>query len=147
MTTLTIVESVEIEAPPERIFRALTEPGELCSWWRDASASASSSWEIEPKVGGRWRSRWRLKSGEEFVIGGEILAIDAPRLLMYSWRDERFPETGETTVRYDIERTPTGSKVTVTHTGFGRVTEGFLDYADGWRGVLHLLSSMPMGNA
>ena len=30
-----IVEEVFVEAPPERVYRALTEPAELVKWWGD----------------------------------------------------------------------------------------------------------------
>jgi uncharacterized protein YndB with AHSA1/START domain len=34
MSEETVVESVEIAAPPERVFDALTDPAEVAEWWR-----------------------------------------------------------------------------------------------------------------
>jgi uncharacterized protein YndB with AHSA1/START domain len=132
-----ITESIEIRAPAERVFQALTTPSELLSWWGDPKICTSTDWELDARVGGRWRSRWRwAESGQEFDIWGEVLAIDPPRLLVYSWRDERYPDVATTTVRYDVVPTARGCRVTVTHTGFAGETPDYDDYRGGWSGVL-----------
>jgi uncharacterized protein YndB with AHSA1/START domain len=38
-----IVEEVFIEAPPERVYRALTEPSELLQWWGDPNVYLCTS--------------------------------------------------------------------------------------------------------
>ena len=55
---------IDIDAPPERIF-ALTEPKELIAWWGEEAESHTTSWELDLRVGGQWRSRrgqvvWRM---------------------------------------------------------------------------------------
>jgi uncharacterized protein YndB with AHSA1/START domain len=138
---LAIVEHIDIDAAPEIVFRALTDPNELRAWWRDAAAPAgAAAWEVDPRVGGRWRSRWRIGGSTEFEISGQILAIDPPRLLCYSWNDARYPESGTTTVQYDIVPTHSGCRVTVTHSDLVAATPAFLDYSGGWSGVLELLA-------
>jgi uncharacterized protein YndB with AHSA1/START domain len=132
-----IVESMEIRAPAERVFQALTTPSELLSWWGDPAVCTSTHWELDQRVGGKWRSRWRwADSGEEFDIWGEVLEIDPPRLLVYSWRDQRYPDVATTTVRYDVVPTDLGCRVTVTHSGFVGETPDYNDYRGGWSIVL-----------
>lgn len=134
-----IVERMEIAAKPERIFAALTEPAQLLAWWGDRSTFPSTHWEVDARVGGKWLSRWRGPDGASFALGGEILEIDPPRLLVYSWWDERYPDLPLTTVRYELDATPAGTLVTVIHFGFDAARTDFDDYNGGWSTVVRKL--------
>lgn len=130
-----IVETIEIAATPERVFRALTDPALLLAWWGDPAVCVATHWEVDPRVRSRWRSRWHWKTadgGPDFEIGGEVLAVDPPRLLVYSWRDERYPQLPVTTVRYELQATAAGVRVRVIHSGFGGPTPDYQDYRGGW---------------
>src|SRR6185503_15240611 len=135
-----IRESILISAPPERVFRCLTDPRELMQWWTSPDYPALH-WEIALEPGGTWLSRWRGPAGEEFALGGEIIAIDPPRMLEYTWWDERYPNRPHTRVRYDIEPTQTGCCVRVHHYGFDDTRDDFDDYNGGWSSVLDKLRS------
>jgi uncharacterized protein YndB with AHSA1/START domain/catechol 2,3-dioxygenase-like lactoylglutathione lyase family enzyme len=137
LTDRQIVESVGIAAPPERVFRALTEPKELLAWWGDSAAYPAIHWELELRVGGKWLSRWKnLAEGTEFELGGEVLECRPPHRLVVSWWDERYPGLEQTTVEYDIVRLPgRGSRLRVTHSGFDGARPDFDDYKGGWSTV------------
>jgi uncharacterized protein YndB with AHSA1/START domain len=136
-----IVESIDIAAPSECVFRALTEPKALLAWWGDPTSYPATHWEMDLRRGGKWLSRWKnLADGTEFELGGEVLEVLAPHLLVVSWWDERYPGLEHTTVRYEIERLPTGSsRVRVTHSGFEGARLDFDDYNGGWSMVLSSL--------
>jgi uncharacterized protein YndB with AHSA1/START domain/catechol 2,3-dioxygenase-like lactoylglutathione lyase family enzyme len=136
-----IVESIDIAAPAERVFRALTDPEALMAWWGDPTSYPATHWEIELRKGGKWLSRWKnLADGSEFELGGEVLEVRAPHLLVVSWWDDRYPGLEHTTVRYEIERLPNGgSRVRVTHSGFDGTRADFDDYNGGWSSVLSSL--------
>lgn len=134
-----IVEQIEIAAPPGRVFEALIDPAQLLAWWGDRGTYPSTHWELDPRVGGAWRSRWRAPDGSSFSLGGEILALDPPRLLVYSWWDERYPGLPLTTVRYDLVPTESGTLLTVRHTGFDGMRGDFDDYNGGWSEVTRRL--------
>ena len=114
--TRRIVEEIEIAAPPARVYAALTDPVQLLAWWGDRRSCPSTHWELDARVGGRWLSRWRGADGATFTLGGEILEIDPPRVLAYSWWDERYPGLPHTTVRYELTATATGTRVTLPTT-------------------------------
>lgn len=134
-----IIEQIEISAPPSRVFQALTEPVQLLAWWGDRQTFPSTHWQLDPRVGGKWLSRWRGPDGETFALGGEIIAFDPPRLLAYSWWDDRYPGLPLTTVRYDLVETPGGTLVRMMHEGFDEPRADFDDYNGGWSEVMRLL--------
>ena len=137
--TRRIVERIEITASSERVFEALTDPAQLLAWWGDRASFPSTEWQLDPRVGGKWLSRWRGPGGASFTLGGEIIELVSPRLLVYSWWDERFPGLPPTTVRYELASTPAGTLVTVTHDGFDGVRADFDDYNGGWSTVMRRL--------
>lgn len=134
-----IVEQIEIAVPPSRVFAALTEPAQLLAWWGDRATYPSTHWELDPRVGGTWLSRWRAPDGSSFALGGEVLALDPPRLLAYSWWDERYPGLPLTTVRYELAPTSVGTLLTLRHTGFDATRADFDDYHGGWSEVTRRL--------
>ena len=131
-----IVEQIDIAAPAARVFAALTDPTQLLAWWGDRISFPSTHWEIDPRVGGKWLSRWRGPDGASFALGGEILELDPPRLLAYSWWDERYPNLPLTMVRYELLATATGTRLTMTHSGFDGVRADFAEYNGGWSTVV-----------
>ena len=142
-----IVEQIDIAAPPARVFAALTNPTQLLAWWGDRTTFPSTHWEIDPRVGGKWLSRWRGPDGASFALGGEILELDPPRLLAYSWWDERYPNLPLTTVRYELVPTAAGTRLTVTHSGFDGDRSDFDDYNSGWSTVVAKLRRHVEGGA
>src|SRR5262249_52863863 len=46
---------VEIAAPPEKVFQALTDPAQLQAWWGSQEKYKTANWEMDLKPGGRWR--------------------------------------------------------------------------------------------
>jgi uncharacterized protein YndB with AHSA1/START domain len=144
----TIVEHVDLAVPADRAFRALSDPHELLQWWTDPALCASTEWEMDPRPGGRWRSRWRWTSdGTEFELGGEVLEVRAPHLLVVSWRDARYAGVSPTTVRYELRDVPGGCRLTVTHTGFDDGRPDHDDYAGGWSSVLAKLTQHVQGHS
>jgi uncharacterized protein YndB with AHSA1/START domain len=64
--------------PVERVWRAITEPGEMIGWWGDA--------EVELREGGRFDVRWLNtdEEGNSAHMHGTIAELDPPRLLRVS---------------------------------------------------------------
>ncbi len=129
-----IIESIDIAAPPERVFRALTDPAEVAKWWGDPTTYPATHWELDPRAGGRWLSRWKnVADGTEFALGGEVLQAQPPNLLVITWWDDRYPGLDHTTVEYRIDRLSSGgSRFRVTHSGFDGTRADFDDYSGGW---------------
>ena len=63
-----IVGEVEIAAPPEEVFRPLTDPVQLIRWWGD-DICKTSVWEMDARRGGKWRFKASDPSGKIVVNG------------------------------------------------------------------------------
>jgi uncharacterized protein YndB with AHSA1/START domain len=101
-----VMQAVEVDAAPERVWRLLTDPAELPRWWPDAA-------ELEPRLGGRVV----LKFGPGDVTG-EVTHWEPPSTLGFSWVASDRPEV-ELHVAFTVENLGDGrSRVSVVHSGF-----------------------------
>ena len=135
-----LVATVEIEATPERVFSALTTP-EVAQWWGSPETYRVDRWRMDLRPGGAWRSEGTSVDGRQFSVGGTVLEVSAPRLLVHSWT-YNWDGGGTTTVRYEIEALGTsGTRLTVTQWGFGADGAGCEGHARGWERVLGWLTA------
>jgi uncharacterized protein YndB with AHSA1/START domain len=110
-----LLASVEVAAPPERVFRALASK-EITNWWVRAGVFDTRDWAGDLCIGGRWHASG-IARGQPYEIEGEFLEIDPPRKLVHTWHLVGTPNA-PTTVAYDLERTDGGTRVTLRHAGF-----------------------------
>jgi uncharacterized protein YndB with AHSA1/START domain len=110
-----VLASVEIEAPPERVFRALAS-GEIVDWWVRPGVFDTTEWTGDVRVGGRWRASGSFR-GEPYVLEGEFLEVDPPNKLVHTYGVGT--PWGPTTVTYLLEPLAGGTRITLRHSGFG----------------------------
>jgi uncharacterized protein YndB with AHSA1/START domain len=137
---------VDIAAPVEAVFHALTDPAELAAWWGSPDAYRTHSWRIDLRVGGRWSCEAvNAKDGHLSQVRGEYLTVEPPRLLVFTW-EPSWEDYARTTIRYDLSPTAVGTRLLVTHSGFAtaRAAE---DHGKGWDRVLAWLTSRLTGGA
>ena len=99
---------VVIAAPPEAVWEALTDAGELAAWF---GAEA----DVDVRPGGPVRFRWADGSERR----GLVVEVDAPKRLVFRWRElRRSPEglamADATVVVFTLEREHDATRVTVT---------------------------------
>jgi uncharacterized protein YndB with AHSA1/START domain len=128
-----IVASVEIAAPPERVFRAMTT-AEVASWWVRPGVFTTDEWSGDVRVGGRWRSSG-VARGERYQLEGEFLEVDPPRKLTFTWQRAGMAPT---TVTYLLEPHAGGTRVTLRHDGF-TVPEACEQVTMGWQTAFETL--------
>ena len=144
-----IVTEIEVAAPPERVFTALTDPKQLMRWWRGEDTCKPKLWEMDARVGGRWRFETADPNGEiivngisDFKANGEILEYDPPRVLAYTWIANWHDQPGRTTlVRWELTPVGKGTRVKVTHSGLAEEPVARKDYSGGWPGVVEFLKT------
>jgi len=136
----TIIATVVIHAPIERVFAALTVPEEVMRWWGSEDTYRTTSWEGELRVGGRWRAAGRGKDEQEFWVEGEYLELDPPRKLVQSWKPG-WDGGNVTTVIYRLDALDGATRVTVRHEGFAGRAQACESHRQGWERVLAWLGA------
>ena len=129
-----IVESIDIEASPERVYAAWTDPEQLVAWWGDDQTYRTTAWENDLQVGGKWASHGRSADGNAFSVEGEYLRVDPPKTLSLSWKPSWAPEE-RTVVELEFEPTAGGTRLTVRHSGFAS-DQARESHSNGWPRVL-----------
>lgn len=76
-TQLTMTLTAELAAPPERVFRAFTDPAQLARFWGPPGWPARFT-ELDPRVGGLAKYFMTGPRGETSGGQWEFLAIDPP---------------------------------------------------------------------
>jgi uncharacterized protein YndB with AHSA1/START domain len=133
----TIVSEIEIAAPPERVFKAITDPVDVRK-----RAPELDAYEMDLRVGGKWFlemdcQKHPFRGVTRIRHEGEILELDPPRLIVYTWLANFHDDPQRRTiVRWDLTPTATGTNVKVTHSGLASEPESSKAYAGGWPGVL-----------
>ena len=122
------------DAPIEKVWAAITEPASLSVWFMQA--------DFEPTLGYNFTFSDKPQGGWDGVLVGEVLAVQSPNLLEYSWKGNQMRHV--TIVRWHLESRGTGTFVTLSHTGF----KGFSDrivslfHQFGWNGYFKQLAKL-----
>jgi uncharacterized protein YndB with AHSA1/START domain len=131
-----IVSEIDIAAPPERVFKAITDPDEILR-----RTPQLDLYEMDLCVGGKWRLKMRPTQPHhgchEIIHDGEVLEVNPPWLLVHTWTANFHKDPhGRSIVRWELSPTKFGTHVKVTHSGLAPEPIARKDYAGGWPGVL-----------
>lgn len=132
MTGTGIVITRRIDASPEAVWKALTDPGKISQWWGEGV-------KIEPRVGGRFEEPWTDENDRRILTFGEVLCVEPGRELQLSWKDEDWPAFTQVTFRLETEGEQT--VFTVIHEGWERlegldVEKLIADHRAGWTEII-----------
>jgi uncharacterized protein YndB with AHSA1/START domain len=131
----TIFAEIEIEAPRERVFTALTDPGELAAWWGSADTYRTFDWQLDVRPGGEWSCKAKSAQGDSLSsVHGRYLVVEPPRLLVYTWHPS-WDGFAASTVRCELESVESGTRVRVKHSGFEGRPESCREHGKGWETV------------
>jgi uncharacterized protein YndB with AHSA1/START domain len=139
-----VVSEIQIAAPPERVFQALTDAAQLRRWFTNPSCPVHL-WEMDARPGGRYHYTTEkgtvvVNNVSEFECHGEILEYDPPRLLAYTWiANWHDDKSRRTVVRWELAAKSGGTQVKVTHSGLAQEPTARKDYSGGWPGVVEQL--------
>lgn len=111
-----IVQEVEYPHPIESVWRALTDSGAMAEW---AFANGGIADGFAPVVGTRFTFTDPRAQGWSGKVDCEVLEVDPPRRLSYAWRGDGL----DTVVTFVLQRTPTGTRLRLEHTGFDKSGE------------------------
>lgn len=86
--------------PPEKVWRALTEPGSLAAWFPDTIVV--ESWEVGSRL------RFEHERGLFDPFEGEVLEVTPMRALEFTWGTDR--------LRFELEPDGEGTRLTLLDT-------------------------------
>ena len=138
MSDAELKKTIEIDAPANVVFSALTDSKELLQWWPDVST-------FEPKVGGKFHFTFlaerhkEMPGGKDHKLDGEVLEIVPNKRLVYTFiPDKDYKPDGvrpkPTVVTWNLEEVGQNrTRVTLVHSGFAKGMEKhFRDVTSGW---------------
>jgi uncharacterized protein YndB with AHSA1/START domain len=133
-----VVQTIDVQAPADRVFALWTEPDQLVQWWPEAAT-------FEPRVGGDVLFHFPQGS-----VSGKVTRFDPPRALGFTWIRSDFPEYP---TQVDVSITDLGdgrSRVELVHSGWDALPEDYVEqwkpiHDAGWQHFLGLLDDLVSG--
>lgn len=135
------------DAPPERVFRALTDP-KVVGRWMGPPGSTCEVKEMDLRVGGRYTFTIHPPpgdagcngTGEASSAGGEYTLIDPHRTLAFTWSwVEGGMDVGETLVTFSLKDLGGRTELVLTHERLPG-EEARIAHAQGWGESLERLA-------
>jgi uncharacterized protein YndB with AHSA1/START domain len=113
VTSLTLVR--HIKAAPQIVFDAVTTAEGIAHWWGPDAGPVLLS-ESDPRVGGKYRLRFRKLDDTEHECSGEFLVVDPPRRVAFTWRwIMGGADPGESRVEITLRAIGDGTELTFSH--------------------------------
>jgi uncharacterized protein YndB with AHSA1/START domain len=134
-----IVVERTVAAPADAVFDAVTDPEALVTWWGSRDRYRCTSWEMDLRPEGAWRSEGENVSGQRFVVHGELREVERPRRLSFTW-NASWEDLGTTLVSIELEPTERGTFVRWVHDGIDRRAEERPGYESGTGAVVGWLA-------
>jgi len=141
MTTGTVKLHRVLTAPPERIYRAFTDPDAWPKWLPPHGFTAKVH-SMDPKVGGSWRMSFtNFTNGNSHSFGGKYLELVPGERLRYTsaFDDPNLP--GEMTTTVTLRKVIGGTEMHVVQEGIPAVIPVEMCYL-GWQQSLVLLAQL-----
>jgi uncharacterized protein YndB with AHSA1/START domain len=106
-TNLPIVKEVVLDAPPSRVWKALTDKNEMKQWYFDLEA-------FEPKVGFEFQFAVE-HAGRNWVHLCRVTEVIPNKKLSYTWRYEGIP--GNSLLTFELIPEGDKTRLKLTHAG------------------------------
>jgi uncharacterized protein YndB with AHSA1/START domain len=148
MPKLETTASVEIQAPPERVWQLLTDPAWTPKYM--FNCYPVTDWKIGSPV--LWEADAEGK--KTVYVKGRVVEHDRGKRLRYTVFDPfaTYPDVPENylTVTYTLTPTPAGTRLDVSQGDYATVAEGGKRYQDtiaegGWGGILQQVKQLAEG--
>jgi uncharacterized protein YndB with AHSA1/START domain len=131
---MTIEITKTISAPPQQVFRALTDAAEIERWF-------ASSAESHPRTGGSYTYRFEFDdSSRNHTYRGEYIEVEAGRTVRYPWQTG----LGPTEVAFGLEPADGDTRVRLVHSGWGEGADwdaSVEQHRQGWDAFLENLKA------
>lgn len=130
-----------LKAPPERVFKAFTDPDALARWMAPFGYLGKVH-SIDARAGGAYRMSFtNFSTGTTHTFGGRYAEVVPPRLLRYTdqFDDPNLP--GEMAMTVAIRAVSCGSELTIEQAGVPEAIPAEMCYL-GWQESLIQLAHL-----
>jgi uncharacterized protein YndB with AHSA1/START domain len=125
---------IEIDATPEEIWQALTDPIKTQAYYY--GTEILSDWQPG--------SRWTSESGDELYLEGELIEVEPPRRIVQTFHvviEEPAASDAPSFVTWEVAPLGDGrTRVRLIHEGMGQATRDYVE--GGWEHILHGLKDV-----
>jgi len=132
--TLEVAKNIVIDAPPEVVFKAITDQIELTNWFPDQAI-------LETKVGGKMKfsfyknsKRGNQECGRDTdkFAEGTVTELILNKKISYTWENSAEPDFPRTVVTWELQKIDNEkTNLKLLHTGF-KAGEKVKQYDGGW---------------
>lgn len=122
---------VVIDAPPDIVFKAISDEKELIEWFPDLAV-------LEPRIGGKVKFTFHNENSEnqdrDHSPSGEVLEFVPNQKISYTWEHKDIAGFPQTIVTWQLEQIGNDkTKVELVHSGFiGAENEMYDEHREGW---------------
>ena len=127
-----IVKELTIGADPERVWNALTQPGEIGHWW-------TNDLNVTPEVGSL--AEFRFGEWGDFVLRFEVAELERDKKVHWIYRFSSVAQWVGTSITWQLEPVHNGTRVVFTHEGFVKKDEVYEQTRGNWNYFLASLKS------
>jgi uncharacterized protein YndB with AHSA1/START domain len=123
-----IEKSIALNAPVDRVWRALTDSAEFGEWFR---VKLDGPFVVGQLITGRLA----YPGYEHLVWEATITRMESPRLFAFTWHpyavdpEVDYSQETPTLVEFTLEPTPEGTRLVVVESGFDKIPAGRRDEA------------------
>ena len=143
----TVRRTIDISAPVEKVWAAVTEPEHISRWFGRAELSGTGA-------GAAGTLTWPGNA----PIPVRVESFDAPRSVSYRWGNDdalgtppaELDDEHSTVFTFTLEPVPGGTRLTVVETGFDRTSNPLANlesHRQGWDGELDKLVALLEGGS
>lgn len=130
-----------LRAPPERVYRAFTEPGAMTKWFPPRGYTCQVD-HVDVREGGSFRMAFiEFASGQVTAFGGTYLEVVPHERLRYTDRFDDPNLPGEMEVTVQLRAVSCGTELHITQAGIPAVIPLELCYL-GWQDTLTQLAAL-----
>ena len=137
MSSITLVR--RIAASANTVFDAISTPEGIAQWWGPDDGPVLFA-EFDPRIGGPFKVRFQMRDGSEHECSGEVLEVERPSRLVFSWQWHGDEADGES--RIEISLRPVGDaqcELTFSHRQLPDDERTAKGHERGWNGSLDKL--------
>lgn len=125
----------QVNASVEEVFDAWTRADIVAQWLAPNREFKTKVYELDLKVGGRYRIEMTETDGSKHIVGGEYISITSPTQLVFTWAWEHSEDPAPTLVTIDLNAYQGKTELVLTHEKFPDAPIRDL-HDEGWNGCL-----------